>query len=103
MPIIATLTPATATFMRPRPPTLIPLLPPRASSLLFLCALAAAAAVVATVHCVSLRRWRQREKGEGWAARLLNPLTNEVRKTVNEYHGVANNFWTLNVKIVEVL
>ena len=33
---------------------------------------------------------------------LAKPLTNEVRKTVNEYHGVANNFWTLNVKIVEV-
>ena len=24
--------------------------------------------------------------------------TNEVRKTSNEYHGVANNLWTLNVK-----
>ena len=26
------------------------------------------------------------------------PLTNEVRKTSNEYHGVADNLWTLNVK-----
>ena len=27
-------------------------------------------------------------------------LTNEVRKTVREYHGVANNFWTLNVEVL---
>ena len=29
---------------------------------------------------------------------LVESLTNEVRKTANEYHGVANNLWTLNVK-----
>ena len=29
---------------------------------------------------------------------MSQPLTNEVRKTSNEYHGVANNLWTLNVK-----
>ena len=29
---------------------------------------------------------------------MLAPLTNEVRKTSNEYHVVADNLWTLNVK-----
>ena len=30
---------------------------------------------------------------------VLPALTNEVRKTSNEYHGVANNFRTLNVEV----